>query len=450
VSSGRPELRRAVGLVALTLFGLGDILGAGVYGLIGQIAGMVGYAAWTAYAVAGVMAALTGLTYAEFASRYPKAGGAAHYCEAAFRFPPLTFMVIYLVALSGLFSMATSSRVFADYALRSLPQAVSWARPVALPLLFVAMLTAVAARGITISSLANALCTIIEVLGLLAILAVGARFVGSVDYLQFAAQPADAGGAGMAAGLAALSGASLAFFSFVGFEDMVNLSEETRDPERTVPKAVCLAILLAGAVYGAIAIIAVSVLPPEALKATKTPLLDVVAKASPGFPLWVYSFIPAFAVFNTALLNLIMASRLLYGMARQPSKLVPSSFAYVHARWQTPVVGLAVSAVVVAGLLVVLGDVRTLASGTASFLLAVFVLLHVGLIVVKRNPSAPKPPFCAPAWTPWVGAVTGLALLARQDAAALKAAGVLALAGVALYAVNWAVRGRAANVRAVD
>lgn len=443
-STAPVSLQRALGLVALTLFGVGDILGAGVYGLAGRIAGMVGCAAWTAYVVAGFMAALTGLTYAELASRYPQAGGAAFFCKQAYRNSLVTFLVMVSVVLSGLFSMATAARVFANYATARLPDLPTWVQNGALPTVFVLLLGLVAVRGIELSSGTNIVCTIIEVSGLLAIIAVGSHCVGGVDYLAFASGPA-----AEPVPLQILGGAALAFFAFVGFEDLVNLSEEVREPERTVPLAICLSIAITGVVYCAIAIIAVSVLSPAALGASKSPLMDVVRKAAPGFPIWIYSIIPAFAVFNTALLNLMMASRLLYGMAKAEARLVPPAFAWVHPRWQTPAVGVAFSAAVVAALLFAFADIRTLASGTATFLLAVFVLLHLGLLRLKGDSALPRPRFRIPAAVPVLGAFTGLLLLLRQDGKALAAAGTMTLAALVLYGIVRLTRGRL-DIEATD
>lgn len=441
-----PQLRRTLGLVALTAFGVGDILGAGVYGLVGKIAGIVGGAAWLSYVLAGFMAALTGLTYAEWTSRYPRAGGAAHFCEVAYRHSLITFLVIFFVTLSGLFSMATSTRVFADYSLARIPAAPVWIRQYGAPLVFVLLLSFVAVRGIRLSSGANALCTAIEVGGLLTILAVGARFLGHADYLSFSDS---AGGSLSGRSLAVVGGASLAFFAFMGFEDLANLSEETHHPERTVPLAICLSVAITGVIYISIALVAVSVLPPHKLNATKSPLLDVVRAASPGFPGWIYTVVPAFAVFNTALLNLLMASRLLYGMSKSKSRLLPAAFGYLHPAWNTPAVGVAVSAAIVASLLLVFKDVKTLASGTASFLLVVFVLLHVGLLRIKRQDGHPPPRFHIPAAVPVLGTVTGMLLLVRQDAQALKAAGWMTVVALAFYAGIRTARGRV-KVEAID
>lgn len=444
-----PQLKRTLGLLAVTAFGVGDILGAGVYGLVGKIAGTVGCAAWMSYVLAGLMAALTGLTYAEWTSRHPRAGGAAHFCETAYRTPLVTFLVIFFVALSGLFSMATASRIFANYALAGVDGVANWWREALLPGAFVFALALVAMRGIKLSSAANAVCTVIEVSGLLIIIALAARFVGRADYLSFAVKAQSVEPPMTAAALAVVTGASVAFYAFVGFEDLANLSEETHDPERVIPLGICLSIVITSIIYCAIAVLAVSVLPPAKLAATDSPLLDLVRAAAPRFPAGIYAFIPGFAVFNTALLNLIMASRLLYGMSRSRSRLLPSFLGRLHTGWHTPVAAILLSAGVVVALIVVFRDVKTLAAGTSSFLLVVFILLHAGLLVIRRRPGQPAPRFRIPGIIPVLGILTGLLLLARQDPSALKAAARMTALALGFYLVLRTMRGKV-DVEAVD
>lgn len=439
-ASAAPALKRSLGLLAVIAFGVGDILGAGVYGLVGRVAGIVGEAAWTAYVLAGITAALTGLAYAELASRYPHAGGAAHYCREAFRNSFITFLVMFFVGLSGLFSMATTSRIFAQYLVAdaSLP---AWVSAAAIPSAYILVIAAIAARGIAATSWTNALCTTVEFVGLAIILALGARFLGSGDYLRFAPE--------VSPWMAVPAGASLAFFAFIGFEDIVNLSEETKDPERTIPLGICAAVAITSAIYVLIALVAVSVRSAADLAATKTPLMLVVETAAPWFPRDIYRAIPAFAVFNTALLNLVMASRLMYGMARKDNRLLPGAFAYVHPTWHTPLVGIALGVVVAIALVWLVADIGTLANGTTTFLLVVFLLLHVGLLVVKRRP-APTPRFAVPAIVPVLGIGTTVALLAARDPATWLVAGAFAVLGAVLYAINWIARRGHLEVQAVD
>lgn len=441
------QLKRSLGLLALTAFGVGDILGVGVYGLIGRVVGVVGNAAWLSYVLAGITAGLTGLTYAELASRFPRAGGAAHFCHTAYRTPLVTFLVIFFVALSGLFSMATGSRVIAQYALAPFPGAPPILSDYAVPLLFVVLLAAIAARGIELSSIANAICTVIELAGLLVIVIVGVRFIGSVNYLELnAAGPVQPNAWG---GFAVMTGAAITFYAFIGFEDLVNLSEEAHRPERNIPLSICMAIAIATVLYCVIALIAVSVVTPAELAPGKTPLLDVVRRAAPGFPDGIYSAIPVFAAFNTALLNLIMASRLLYGMARGEGRLLPATLGYVHPTWRTPVASVGLSAIVVVALLIAFRDVKTLAAGASTFLLVVFVLLHLALIRIKRDKTFPKPVFRIPLAIPIVGAIACLGVLTAQDAQALRAGGWLLAAALALYGMHRVYYGKP-SVEPVD
>lgn len=441
-----PELKRALGLWALVAFGVGDILGAGVYALVGKIAGLVGYAAWTSYVVAAVLAALTGLTYAELTSRFPKAGGAAHYTHEIFNNRFITFLVIFFVALSGLFSFATSSHTFAKYAMSLSSEAHPFIQNVVLPLGYVVIVGFVTARGIMLSSLTNIICSIIEVSALAIIIIVGLRFIGKVDYTQFAEVSAEQnfGTSGVV-----MAGAALAFFAFIGFEDMANLAEEARDPQRQLPIAICLAIVITTVVYLLIAIVAVSVIPPAQLSASPTPLLDVVQKAAPGFPIQVYGIVPAFAVFNTGLLNLLMASRLLYGMARGPKGQLPRALAYVHPRWKTPVVALVVAGIIVVAMVLSTSNVAVLAGGTTTFLLLVFTLLHAALFRAKRQQMGSAPKFRIPLLVPVLGFVICIALLASRDLADYKVGALLTLGATVLFGINWFFLGRK-TVEAVE
>ncbi|MDI1476311.1 APC family permease [Polyangium sp. y55x31] len=440
-------LRRALGLTSITIFGIGDILGTGVYGLVGRIAGMTGTAAWVSCVIAGITAGLTGLTYAELTSRYPKAGGAAHFCHMIHRNTFVTFLVIFFVGLSGVFSAATGARIIGNYALALLPGAPPMARDYLVPFVFVFLLGAIAMRGIVLSSAANTICTIIEFSGLLFIIIVGARFLGSVSYLDFAAAAAPY--QDKPAELLAVSGASLAFYAFIGFEDLANLSEEVIHPERNVPLGIGLAVVGTTLIYCLVALVAVSVMAPAALAESQSPLIDVVRKAAPGFPLWIYTVVPVFAAFNTALLNLLMTSRLLYGMSRKGARFLPALFSYVHPTWRTPIVGVGVAVTVVIVLLLCFRDIKTLASGTSTFLLVVFILLHLALIRIKRNPAAAPAAFPVPLAIPVLGFLSCAGLLMRQEATALHAAATLGFVALIVYAVQRIIRGKV-DIHPVD
>lgn len=453
------QLARVLGLFALVAFGVGDILGAGVYALTGRIVSSVGSAAWMSYAVAGIVAALTGLTYAEYVSRFPKAGGAAHFVASTFRAPPLTFLVIFFVVLSGLFSVAASARTLAVYAEPLWQQMPVLFQSYIVPVCFLLVLGYVVARGVVFSSAANILCAVIEVSALLFIIAIAVPYFFGADLLQFQEPPADMllpGGAGLV-----LNGAALAFFAFVGFEDMANMAEEAKDPERTIPRALCLSIAITSVMYCLIAVAVASVLAPDEYGKPRA-LVEVVAKAAPWFPVSLYSIIPAFAVFNTGLANLLMASRLLYGMSQGEHRQLPAFLGRVHSRWRTPVVAMLFSALVVLVLLLASGrplsgdrdpllNIGDLAGGTTSFLLIVFALLHVGLVKLKVSPAGAEepPPFRIPIIVPVLGAVTCLVLMLSRSTKDYLIAGVLAGVAVLVFLVNWFVLKRR-TVEAVD
>lgn len=434
-----PALKRNIGLLALTLYGIGDILGSGIYGLVGKAAGQLGNAVWLGFLVSMVAAGLTGLSYASLVSRYPRAGGAAYTTFRAYRSPFLSYVVGLAVLASGLTSMATAAKVFAGYFAGfgiTVP-------PMVIALLFSLLVAFVVFWGIKESLFANGICTLIELTGLLIVLVVGASYVGSVNYLD-AAVPSNPGG-GITASLI-LTGAVLTFYSFVGFEDMVNTAEEVKDPRRTMPRGLLLAVLVSSVIYMGVSVVAVSVIPAAELSESSRPLVDVVARAAPFFPVSLFSVIALFAVANTALLNFVMGSRLLYGMARQG--LVPSVLGRVHHGRQTPHVAVAIVLVLFL-VLILSGDISSLAKSTSVLLLSCFVAVNSALVVLQRKESRSLFPgsFEVPSFVPVLGALVCLAILSKAQAPELLTAGVIFAVIVALFFV---MRPKAAAIEAMD
>lgn len=421
-----PTLKRNIGLIALVLFGVGDILGAGVYGLIGKTANEMGNAVWLAFLVSMIAAGLTGLSYASLGSRFPRAGGAAYITLRAYRVPFLSYMVGLAVLASGLTSMATAAKVFAGYMNGLLPAFP----PLAIAIGFSLVIAGIVFRGIRESLFANGICTLIEVSGLFLVIAVGLPYVGEVNYLDATSPNNPSGDITLAL---ALTGAVLTFYSFVGFEDMLNVAEEVKEPHSTLPRAMLLALVIASLIYMTIAVVAVSVLAPAILGASGQPLVDVVAKAAPWFPTGAFSLIALFAVANTALLNFVMGSRLLYGMASQG--LVPRALARVHAGRRTP--HMAILAVwCVFFVLVLSGDISSLARSTSVLLLCCFVLVNIALVIIKAKETE-KPHFDVPAIIPLLGAGVCLAMLSQAKAPEVITASII-LAGIAL--LYWLVK----------
>lgn len=427
----RPELHRSIGPFQMALYGLGSMLGSGVYGLIGQAAGQVGNAVWLAFLVALVAALLTAFTYASLGSRYPRAGGAAYIAERAYRSPLIGFVVGLAVACSSLTSVATQSRVFAANLASFTGSGAGTATWLALG--FLLLLTGLVFRGIRESMWVNVLCTCIEAGGLLLVVAVGIRYWGSVDL--FETPPPDEG-AGDVMMLLVLQGAVLTFFSFLGFEDTLNVAEECRDPQRTVPIGLIAAMAMAAVIYVGVAITAVSVLPWRELAEAPGPLTAVMERAAPWLPPIVYGAITLFAVANTALVNYVTASRLAYGMAHQG--LLPSWLGRVHVTRRTPHLAILAMFVIVTPLALV-GTIGQLAAATVLLLLIVFALLNGALVLLKNREGEPRGLFEIPLVLPVLGslvcAVLVIVRVVTGDWRAPALAGAL-LAGIfLLYAL---------------
>lgn len=420
-------LRRSIGPFQLFAYTLGGMLGAGIYGLVGRAAGDLGNAVWLGFAVAMVAALLTGLSYASLGSRYPRAGGAAYVTGRAYGMPLLTWTVGLAVMASGLTSVATQSRVVAANLLRLFPFDVA---PLVVALGFLLLVAGVVVRGIRESMACNIACTAVEFLGLVLVIVVGASYWGSVDLLEVPDAVE-----GITPTLI-LSGAILTFFAFIGFEDSLNVAEECREPRTTVPFGIVAAMLAATVLYMAVAVTAVSVVPWRELAAAPSPLAAVTDRAAPWLPGWTYVAITVFAVANTALLNYVTASRLVFGMSRDG--LLPPALSRVHPTRRTPHVAVgALFAVLVA--LLLSGDIGQLASATVLLLLCVFCVVNVALLVLQRRASEPKGGFEVPSVVPALGAVVCAVLLVNRVASgdwrAPAIAGAVLAAILALYAV---------------
>ncbi len=395
-----------MGLPSLVVYGVGGMVGAGIYGTIGTAAGALGNAVWIAFLIAMVAAMLTGLSYASLGSRHPHAAGVAFVTQRAYRRPALAYVVGLAVAMSGLTSMATGANVFGK-TLHGLAPGL----PVpAIVVGFLLLLTVVNLVGIRESMWVNLVCTLIEVGGLVLVIVVGAAYWGDVDYL--AVPPGEALGPSLM-----LSGAVLTFYAFIGFEDMLNVAEEVRDPERTLPRGMLLALLTTTVLYLLVSITAVSVVPAAQLADASrgAPLAQLTHTAAPWLPGWVYGVITLFAVGNTGLLNYVMGSRMLYGMARQG--LLPAALGRVGARRQTPYVAIAVLGVIVL-LLAAVGNVAQLASATSLLLLSCFTVVNIALVVLKLRPGEPRGAFEVPLVVPIAGAVVCVALIVARLTAA--------------------------------
>jgi amino acid transporter len=428
-----PKLRREIGPKLLMFLVIGDMLGAGIYALTGDVAGVVGGAAWTAFGAAFVVAMFTATSYLELVGKYPRAAGAALYAQRAFRSDALTFFVAFAVMCSGLTSVAAASRAFAGYFQQFLPLPV-----LLVAFAFILLLAAINFRGVGESVKFNVVLTCIEFSGLLIVIFVGAAALAHGNGNPGIALEFNPGGNPFAL---VVGGVTLAFYAIIGFEDSINLVEETENPRRTFPIAFFTGITIVGVIYMLVAFVTTALVPIEVLRDTRQDLLEVVKVGAPWFPLTVFSFIAMCAVSNTSLINLMMASRLIYGMAHE--RVVPKAFGTVHAERRTPWVAIVFTTLLALGLTGA-GEVPDLGGTTALLLLCVFTLVNLAVLVLRSKPVG-HDHFKAPVIFPLLGMISCAYLAspwAGRSVRQYKIAGVLLLIGLVLYALNWFVHGR--------
>ncbi|MDN3905817.1 APC family permease [Arthrobacter sp. YD2] len=421
-SKSSPGLKRAIGVPLLFAFIVGDTLGAGIYTLVGTMASDVGGAIWLPLLIALVVALLTAATYAELITKYPHAGGAARYADRAFGIPYVSFLVGFLMMASGITTAAALANAFAgDYltALIDVPAA-----PAAVA--FIILLTLINLRGVKESLAANLIASIIEVSGLVIVIVVCAIVFTSGNgepsrLLEFAPDVPPLQGA--------FAASIVAFFSFLGFEAAANMAEEVRNPSKAYPRALFGAICTAGLVYLLIALGAVIVMDPTELAESTGPLLAVVGASGVAIPPGLFSIIALIAIANGALLFMVMASRVGYGLAE--AELLPRAFSRVLPGRRTPWV----SIVVVAGLTIVLtltGNVASLAETTVLLLLLVFLSANVSVLVLKKD-KVDHEHFSAPRFMPVLAIIASIALLTQQSAAIWLSAAVYVAIGSLLF-----------------
>jgi basic amino acid/polyamine antiporter, APA family len=391
------KLKRSVGLPLLTLYGLGNILGAGVYVLIGEVAGAAGYVAPLAFVLALVVAAFTAFSYMELSSRFPKTAAVPVYLHQAFGRPKLSAAVGLLMVAAGLVSAATLARGFVGYFQVFVPPAPGWL----VILGVVGILTAFAVAGISQSARLAGLFTVLEVVGLL--LVIGGSWVYSQDVAGVIAQvqPGDL----LAPGV--FIGAFLAFYAFIGFEDMVEVVEEVKNPLKTMPQAILLSLVGATILYILVIVSALLVLTPQQLVASSAPLADVFARATGWSPL-ILAAIGLGAIVNGILVQIIMGSRILYGLSAQG--WISGVFGSVHQTVRTPVP----ATLLVAGLILFLAllvPLVKLAEMTSFLVLAVFCLVNVSLWVIKRRQPMTEGAYRVPMAIPVLGLMSAAAML---------------------------------------
>lgn len=390
------KLSRSLGLPLVTLYGLGNILGAGIYILIGKVAGEAGYSMVLSFLIAMVVSGLTAFSYMELSGRFPASASVSVYLHKAFGQKWLSVSVGLAMVAAGITSAATLAKGFAGYAgtLVHAPELV-----LSIGLLIAIGLLAI--KGIGESAVVAGLFTFIEILGLAMVIVAGKASLASFDASALLRIDPVVGFAGV------MGGAFLAFYAFIGFEDMVNVAEETKNPQRTMPLAILISLIASTILYLLVAIVAIAAVPPAELAASKAPLLLVYSREAGNAALFL-TIIGITAAVNGVIVQVIMGSRILFGLSKQG--WIDSRLSQVSKETKTPLV----ATVVVVGLMIIACialPLVSLARLTSLIVLVIFALVNIALVVIKKRHPNHKGLITVPKIIPYLGFISCIAII---------------------------------------
>ncbi len=375
-----PKLKRRVSLFGVTVYGVGNVLGAGIYALIGEVVGITGNLSWLAFVLASITGALTGLSYAELSSMYPKSAAEFVYTEEAFKIRILSFLLGWIIIFSGILSAATVALGFANYlaALIGIPSIIL---TVIFAALLIVILSLVNFIGIKASTWTNILFTFIEAAGLILIIIIGIPHFGSVNYLELPIGSSFT---------VVFSAVALIFFAYIGFEDIANIAEEVKNPTKNLPKAIIYSIIITTVLYCLTAISIVSILPYSEIADSPAPLNAVTTAVLGPIGGIIMSFIALFATANTVLIMMIVTSRMMYGMARD--KALPEGLSKISPKYRTPALAVLIT-MILTMVPLFLGDISLVANATVFGVLITFFLVNLSLIALRRKKPDLERPF---------------------------------------------------------
>lgn len=363
-------LRRVITLPLITFYGIGSILGAGIYVLISKIAGISGMYMPVSFIIAGIVAGFSAFSYAELSSRYPKSAGEAVYFFEAFSLKWLSSLLGWAIVVVGIVSVATLANGIVGYIdiFIQLPQWV-------IKLSIITLLFLIAVWGVVESLLIAAVITILEIIGVLLVIFYGFESLLTIgERWQELIPPLNSNYI-----FPLIFGAFLSFYAYIGFEDMVNMAEEVKNPERNMPISIILVLFITTILYVLVSLVAVLSVPLEYLSKSNAPFADLI-KHSSNFPVWLMGVISVVAVLNGMLIQIIMGSRVLYGMSK--TNMAPAFFSYIYPKTQTPLVTTAFVYLVIIGFALLLPLV-SLAKITSTIILGVFTCVNISLAVIK-------------------------------------------------------------------
>lgn len=389
----RTNLKRVITLRDAVIYGVGIILGAGIYALIGLAAGIAGNAVWLSFFVAAAIAGCTALSYAELSSLFPKSAAEFVYLKRATGSSLLAFLVGYLTIFTGITSVAVVALGFSTYFRIFLPIS-----PILVSILLIIGLSIINFKGIRESAKLNTICTLITISGLLLIIVFGISYLGNVNYFE---TPMGDLTQNLSVFSSIIGAASLIFFAYLGFEDIANIAEETKNPSKTIPRALIYSLIITTIIYLLIALISVSVVPYAALQqaalhsenAMEGPLALVASTLLGPNAGILMSIIALFATASTVLILMIVSSRMLYGMAEE--RTLPQILKKVHPINRTPYVAISIVALI-SIIFIFIGDLSFSALLTNFGVFAVFLSVNVSLLIIRYKKNFPKPKFRAP------------------------------------------------------
>ncbi|MUW14059.1 amino acid permease [Halorubrum sp. CBA1125] len=403
------ELKRAVGLLEASVYGVGLILGAGIYAILGEAVAETGESIIVSFLLAAGVATFTGLSYAELASRYPKGEGEYLYAWAAFENKRLSEVTAIFRVLTGIIAAAAVALAFGQYFAAFVPLS---SVPVAIGVLVV--MSAINFWGIETSARINLLFTAIEIAGLLFIIVIGIRTWGSVEITQF-----EHGISGV------FSATFLLFFAYTGFESLVNIAEEMKTPSSTIPRAIGISIGLSTVVYLLVGLSALGLVNWQVLGDSQAPLAAVALAGWGEDAFVVLSAIALFATANTVLILLISTSRVTYGISKAEYNSFPAVFARVHPKRKTPYIAVSLVALVTIPF-ALMGDLGAVAELANLALLAVFVIVNLSLLKLRYSGDAQETGYRAPlnigrfSITAFLGLITSVGLILFYLAEAVR------------------------------
>ncbi|WP_305908825.1 amino acid permease [Methylomarinum sp. Ch1-1] len=398
----KATLKRAITLPLLVFYGAGTILGAGIYALIGKIAALSGQYAPFSFLLSALIAAFVAFTYAELSGRYPKSAGEAVYVHHAFQARWLTALVGWGIVLTGIVSAAVMARGAYGY----LNELIVVSEGIAISL-FVLLISLIAIVGISLSVNVAALVTLIEISGILLVLFVSREQLWSIPANWHALLPPFS----WPVWQNIILGAFLAFYAFIGFEDMVNVAEEVIEPEKNLPSGIILALLIATVFYVLVALAAVLTLPIPVLADHKAPFA-LIFQSNSDIPAEIISLISLIAIMNGALVQIVMASRVLYGLAEKGA--APACFAFIHDKTRTPVIATLFFAAILLTMALWL-PIAELAKITSFIILTIFALISLSLCIIKiRDKQHPFHYFKVPLIVPAISFLLCLSFIVLQ------------------------------------